>query len=111
MRDGVLSHDPLAFLQSDRHIWDLNYLSSSDEEVIESSAEEDSESEEGEEHGNSVDIISASRSTGSILKPFLFAGMIDNGTILQTTIVPDVPIRYNGYAPKNYNRKYCCTNN
>lgn len=65
-----------------------------------------SENEEGEEHGNSVDIITANRSTGSILKPFLFAGMIDNGTILQTTIVPDVPIRYDGYAPKNYNRKY-----
>lgn len=60
----------------------------------------------GEEHGNSVDIIPSERSTGSILKPLLFAGMLDNGSILQTSIVPDVPIRYDGYAPKNYNREY-----
>lgn len=65
-----------------------------------------SQAEESGEHGNSVDIITAERSTGSILKPLLFAGMIDNGSILQTSIVPDVPIRYNGYAPKNYNREY-----
>lgn len=65
-----------------------------------------SEAGEHEEHGNSVDIITSKRSTGSILKPLLFAGMIDNGSLIQTAIVPDVPIRYNGYAPKNYNREY-----
>lgn len=58
------------------------------------------------EHGNDVDVIQARRSTGSILKPFLFAGMLDNGDILQTSLIPDVPIRYNGYAPKNYDRGY-----
>ena len=57
-------------------------------------------------HGNSVDIIRSLRSTGSIMKPFLFAGLLDNGDLLQTTLVPDVPIRYNGYAPKNYDRGY-----
>lgn len=65
-----------------------------------------SKMEGNSDHGNSVDIIPSERSTGSILKPILFAGMIDNGTIIQTAIVPDVPIRYNGYAPKNYNRDY-----
>ena len=59
-----------------------------------------------EDHGERVDVILSPRSTGSILKPFLFAGMLDNGEILPTTLVPDVPIRYNGYAPKNYNREY-----
>lgn len=58
------------------------------------------------QHGQYVDVIRAMRSTGSILKPFLFAGMLDNGNILQTHLVPDVPIRYNGYAPKNYDRGY-----
>jgi penicillin-binding protein 1C len=62
--------------------------------------------EDDKVHGNDVDVIRAKRSTGSILKPFLFAGMLDNGDILQTSIVPDVPIRYNGYAPKNYDRGY-----
>ena len=63
-------------------------------------------SEEGHDHGSDVDIITSQRSTGSILKPFLFAGMIDNGSLLQSSLIPDVPIRYNGYAPKNYDREY-----
>ena len=57
-------------------------------------------------NGNSVDIIPSERSTGSILKPLLFAGMLNDGLILPGSLVPDVPIRYNGYAPKNYNRGY-----
>ncbi len=57
-------------------------------------------------HGNNVDVIRAHRSTGSILKPILFAGMLDHGRILQTSLVPDVPVRYSGYAPKNYDRDY-----
>jgi len=56
--------------------------------------------------GEDVDVIRSPRSTGSILKPFLFAGMLDNGDLIQTSLVPDVPVRYNGYAPKNYNRGY-----
>ena len=62
--------------------------------------------EKTQEHGSDVDIITSQRSTGSILKPFLFAGMIDNGNLLQSSLIPDVPIRYNGYAPKNYDREY-----
>jgi penicillin-binding protein 1C len=65
-----------------------------------------SRARDGGEHGNSVDVIRAPRSSGSILKPFLFAGMLDNGDILPGTLVPDVPVRYNGYAPKNYDRQY-----
>jgi penicillin-binding protein 1C len=61
---------------------------------------------QGPDHGGDVDVIHARRSTGSILKPFLFAGMLDNGDILQTALIQDVPIRYNGYAPKNYDRGY-----
>lgn len=62
--------------------------------------------ENGDAHGSDVDVIRANRSTGSILKPLLFAGMIDNGDLLQTALIPDVPIRYNGYSPKNYDRGY-----
>jgi len=58
------------------------------------------------DHGSDVDIIPAYRSTGSILKPLLFAGMLDNGDILPTSLVPDVPVRFGGYAPKNYSRSY-----
>lgn len=57
-------------------------------------------------HGEEVDIISASRSTGSILKPFLFAAMLDEGKILRTTLVADVPTVINGFAPKNFKREF-----
>jgi len=57
-------------------------------------------------HGHYVDVIRSPRSTGSILKPILFAAMMDEGFILPGSLVPDVPVRYDGYAPKNYNRGY-----
>ena len=59
-----------------------------------------------EEHGNDVDIIRASRSTGSILKPFLFASMLNDGEILPGSLVPDVPSYYSGYNPSNFTRSY-----
>jgi penicillin-binding protein 1C len=57
-------------------------------------------------HGNSVDIITSPRSTGSILKPFLYAAMLDEGKMLPTTLVPDVPTIINGFSPKNFSRDY-----
>ena len=57
-------------------------------------------------HENHVDVIRAARSTGSILKPFLFAAMLDRGLILPGTLVPDIPLQYDGYSPKNYERGY-----
>lgn len=58
------------------------------------------------EHGKDVDIIMAPRSTGSILKPFLYAGMLESGEITPNMIVQDVPTIMSGYSPKNYNLKY-----
>ncbi len=57
-------------------------------------------------HGNAVDIVQAPRSTGSILKPILFAAMLDEGKILPGTIIPDIPTMINGFAPKNFSRQY-----
>lgn len=53
-------------------------------------------------HEKDVDIITAPRSTGSILKPFLFASMLDAGEILPNTLVPDVPTQIAGYTPQNF---------
>ena len=53
-----------------------------------------------------VDMIKAQRSTGSILKPFLFAAMLDEGTLLPTMLLPDVPMSLSGYTPKNYSGQY-----
>ncbi len=57
-------------------------------------------------HGNQVDIIKSQRSTGSILKPFLFASMLDAGEILPDALVLDIPTQINGYAPRNYSKGY-----
>ena len=55
------------------------------------------------EHGSQVDIITAERSTGSILKPFLYAAMLTSGEILPEALIADIPTQIGGYAPKNYN--------
>lgn len=55
------------------------------------------------EHQKDVDVIQAPRSTGSILKPFLYAAMLDEGELLPNTLVPDIPTQISGYSPQNYN--------
>jgi penicillin-binding protein 1C len=58
------------------------------------------------DHDPFVDIITAPRSTGSILKPLLYAGMLQSGEILPTQLIADVPTRMGGFAPQNYSREY-----
>ena len=53
-----------------------------------------------------VDAARANRSTGSILKPFLYAIAIDEGLISPTSLLPDVPTYINGFAPRNFNREF-----
>ncbi|UII78346.1 penicillin-binding protein 1C [Flagellimonas sp. CMM7] len=60
----------------------------------------------GKQHGNYVDIITKNRSTGSTLKPFLFASLMHEGQLLPNTLVKDIPTVINGYNPKNFNRKH-----
>jgi penicillin-binding protein 1C len=55
------------------------------------------------DHDKDVDIISAPRSTGSILKPLLYASMLDSGELLPNTLVADIPTQISGYAPQNFN--------
>jgi penicillin-binding protein 1C len=58
------------------------------------------------EHSRDVDVINAPRSTGSILKPVLYAAMLDDGKILSKTLLPDIPTVINGFAPKNFTKEY-----
>lgn len=62
--------------------------------------------EGGHGRGEHVDIIAAERSTGSILKPFLYAAALDEGMILPGTLLPDIPVMMNGFAPQNFSREY-----
>lgn len=57
-------------------------------------------------HGGEVDIIRAQRSTGSILKPFLYAAMQESGEILPNSLIADIPTRFPGFAPKNFDLSY-----
>jgi penicillin-binding protein 1C len=56
--------------------------------------------------GYAIDLIRRPRSTGSVLKPFLYATMLQSGEILPTTLVSDLPTQYAGYMPENYDRRY-----
>lgn len=60
----------------------------------------------GFEHGQDVDIIQAPRSTGSLLKPMLYAAALDDGLILPKSLLPDVPVFFGGFAPRNYSKTY-----
>ncbi|MDD4848205.1 MAG: penicillin-binding protein 1C [Bacteroidales bacterium] len=53
-----------------------------------------------------VDMVKAQRSTGSILKPFLYAAMLDEGALCPSMILPDIPINISGYTPQNYSGEY-----
>ena len=57
-------------------------------------------------HQKSVDIIDKPRSTGSILKPFLYTAMLDQGELLPNTLVADVPTNFGSYHPENFDKKY-----
>jgi penicillin-binding protein 1C len=56
--------------------------------------------------GQSVDILQSRRSTGSILKPFLYAAMIQEGGTTPATLVADIPVRYEGFKPENFDRRF-----
>jgi penicillin-binding protein 1C len=58
--------------------------------------------ESGSDHSNQVNCIPARRSTGSILKPILFAKAIESGLITPKTLLLDVPSKFGGFAPKNF---------
>ena len=56
--------------------------------------------------GYQVDLITSPRSTGSLLKPFLYAGMLNDGLILPSTLIADTPLNINGFTPQNFNKTF-----
>jgi penicillin-binding protein 1C len=55
---------------------------------------------------HAVDIIRRPRSTGSILKPMLYAAMLQDGMLTPRMLLPDVPTHYEGFSPENFDRQY-----
>lgn len=59
--------------------------------------------DKNEVHGEEVDVITSDRSTGSLLKPYLYGFMLNDGQLLPNMLVPDIPTQIAGYVPQNFN--------
>ena len=57
-------------------------------------------------NGQYNDMVQAARSSGSILKPFLFAAALQDGIIHTSSLLPDVPSWLAGFNPKNFDERY-----
>ncbi|MDO9154008.1 MAG: penicillin-binding protein 1C [Paludibacter sp.] len=53
-----------------------------------------------------VDNVISNRSSGSILKPFLYAAMLNDGELLPHSLVSDIPTRFGAYTPENFEKTY-----
>lgn len=56
--------------------------------------------------GGSVDVIQAPRSSGSTLKPFLYAAMLDKGQIWPDMLMKDTPFHAQNFAPRNFTNTF-----
>lgn len=63
----------------------------------------DSNEEQDESYN---DLIGTPRSSGSILKPFLYGAALDEGMMTPRNLLRDVPINYQGFSPKNYDEQF-----
>lgn len=59
----------------------------------------------GGEH-NSIDLTRSPRSTGSVLKPFIYAAAFDCGSLTPDSILNDSPASWPGYEPNDYDRTF-----
>ncbi|MFA4921193.1 MAG: penicillin-binding protein 1C [Candidatus Neomarinimicrobiota bacterium] len=57
-------------------------------------------------NGGQVDGVAAPRSSGSILKPFLYALAMDHGLLIPQSVLVDIPTYYGSYSPANANNTY-----
>ena len=56
--------------------------------------------------GGQVNGANAVRQPGSTLKPLLYAMCFDEGLLTPKTVMTDVAVNYQGYAPENYDEKF-----
>ncbi|MFT5337159.1 MAG: penicillin-binding protein 1C, partial [Luteibaculaceae bacterium] len=61
---------------------------------------------QGGQHADKVDCVQSTRSTGSLLKPFLFASLLQSGTRTSASLIPDVPINISGFKPQNFTHNF-----
>ena len=58
------------------------------------------------EHGGQIAGFDIRRSTGSLMKPFLYAQAIDEGRMAPEHLEADVPVTFGAYSPENYEYRY-----
>lgn len=58
------------------------------------------------EHGGQIVGFDTPRSPGSTLKPFLYALAIDRGIAGPEFLVPDIPMTFGAYSPKNFDGSF-----
>lgn len=56
--------------------------------------------------GADVDAVVAPRSSGSTLKPLLYAAMLQEGLIYPHSLIKDTPYNYNNFSPHNFSRTF-----
>jgi penicillin-binding protein 1C len=60
----------------------------------------------GKGRGDALDLTRAVRSPGSALKPFIYAMAFQGGLAGPDTLLDDLPRRFGGYAPENFDRGF-----
>lgn len=58
------------------------------------------------QHSKYVDIVQSPRSPGSILKPLLYARMMEEGKLHPRMLIPDIPLKFSNFTPKNFVDEY-----
>jgi penicillin-binding protein 1C len=53
-----------------------------------------------------LDLTVRPRSSGSALKPFIYAAAFDQGICTPATVLDDSPVAFAGYEPSNYDRQF-----
>lgn len=53
-----------------------------------------------------VNAAAMARPAGSTLKPFAFAVAMESGTLIPETVLPDIPRKFGGYSPANFDGKF-----
>jgi penicillin-binding protein 1C len=56
--------------------------------------------------GGMVDMVRATRSPGSTLKPFIYAMALDDALITPDTLIEDAPLTIAGYTPQDFDKSF-----
>jgi len=57
-------------------------------------------------HEDQVNMAERPRSTGSLLKPFIYEALLASGELLPEQLVADVPVTLGGFAPENFGKTF-----